>query len=77
MRNIESEAGLVPTDDEQRARQAIESLIARLQRIAHLEVAAQHAIEAAEAALDQSLRTCPALDQGVPGGTLYGLRKLI
>lgn len=77
MRLPNSEAELVPADDEQRARQAIESLIARLQRIAHLEVAAQHAIEAAEAALDQSLRTCPALDPDIPGGTLYGLRKLI
>ncbi|MDX2204688.1 MAG: hypothetical protein NW223_18195 [Hyphomicrobiaceae bacterium] len=73
MRNVHGRTEPVLADDEDRAREAIETLIARLQRIARLEVEAQQAIEAAEAALDSSLRACPALERP---GSLYDLRKL-
>jgi len=48
--------------------------IARLQHIARLQVTASQVIEAAEAALDQSLLSCPSLDEE-GDGTLHGLRR--
>lgn len=48
--------------------------IARLQHIAMLQEKASQVIEAAEAALDQSLLDCPSLDE-TGDGSLRGLRK--
>lgn len=47
--------------------------IAQLQQIAMLQDKATRVIEAAEAALDQSLRDCPSLDEA-GDGTLRVLR---
>lgn len=48
--------------------------IERLQHIAKLQDKALQVIEAAEAALDQSLLDCPSLDEK-GDGTLHALRK--
>jgi hypothetical protein len=54
--------------------QDAETRIARLQHIAMLQVKATQVIEAAEAALDESLFACPSLDES-GDGTLHELRN--